>query len=77
MDSGVINLACRCCSYAEINQSSIETRNQIQLERLNERILPCAEKFIQDSFTSTSDDQKELKTVFNEMIKDSDRKKIW
>jgi len=47
---------------------------QTDFRRLDESITPLAEEFIQNFYTPTPGDQKELKTVIDEIIKDPRRK---
>lgn len=48
---------------------------QIKLRRLDERITPRAEKFIQNFYTSDPCDQEELKTAIDKIIKKPERKR--
>ena len=47
---------------------------QTKLRRLDERIFPRAEAFIQNAYGSGSDDQEELKSAIDAFIKDAERK---
>lgn len=57
------------------NNKKIEGyRLQLQLSRLKERIQLAAVAFIRRSYTASADDQKELKTLVDEMIQNPARK---
>jgi hypothetical protein len=47
---------------------------QVKLRRLDERIMPRAEAFIRNSYSSTPSDQAELKTAIDKMITNTQRK---
>jgi hypothetical protein len=60
-----------------IAENRAKARNyslQTELRRLNERIPPRAEEFIRNSYTSSADDQKELKTAIDEKIENEARR---
>lgn len=60
-----------------IADSRAKTENyrlQIQIGRLNDYIPPRAENFILNSFNKSAEDQKELKTAIDEIIKKPERK---
>jgi len=59
---------------ADNQAKTIKYRMQTQLRRLNERIPPRAEEFIRNSFTSSADDQSELKTAIDAKIENEPRK---
>ena len=61
-------------AIAENREKQENYRLQTQLHRLEEKIPPCVEQFIRDSYTSSSDDQKELKEAIDKFIEKPERK---
>jgi hypothetical protein len=61
-------------AIATNREKAIRFRLQINLHRLNERIPPRVEAFIRNSFSPTPDDQAELRTAIDKLIKNPRRK---
>ena len=60
-------------AIAENRAKSANYRIQIQLRRLNESIPPRAAEFIENSYTASDDDQKEVKAAIDRLIEDPAR----
>jgi hypothetical protein len=60
---------------AENKAKTVHYNLQIKLQRLNERIPPLIETFIHTSYTPDIQDQAELKTAIDTLIKNPQRKK--
>jgi hypothetical protein len=61
-------------AIAENRAKAINYRLQIQLGRLNEQLTPSAETFIRSAYTSSPDDQKELKSAIDGIIQNPERR---